>query len=1028
MVDDKRRADKSSARPAVDGPIGRPTTPLVRQKSSPGNAADESSDAKTLGDAPTMMPRHSQSLGDAPTIMPRDSRSLGDVSTIPPRQSRSLGDASTMLPRESRRLDEAAVTSARAAARDSAAITRQSAKALHEKSLGDAPTVLPQRRPGPSDEATMPPTRQTVDITGRDAPTRPSMRGAPVKGDTSSSLRGGDLVGRYVVLGIIGAGGMGIVYLAYDPELDRRVALKVLRPEFSHLDTVGPSLLQEAKSMARLSDPNVCTVYEVGQSDKAVFIAMEYVDGETMSDWLEAEPRTWRDVIDVMVQAGRGLEAAHRNGIVHRDFKPDNIMIDSQGRVRVMDFGVSERAVRKPGTRPDLQDDDIPRRDSFSSLIVGTPGYMAPEQLNAQPVDQRCDQFSYCATLFKTLYGELPYQGNTLRELREAFQNGDLTEPENHHGVPHWLRQIILRGLSIDPDKRFSSVGALVKRMLQVPRQRRNIAIGVLSALILLTVVATTVLLAGRQATTPRPCQGANDRVATVWNDEVRAKVKSGIMASGLPNAERMSKLVDDNMTRYTNNWVTMHTDACQATRVRGEQSAEMLDLRVLCLDSRLREVKALSEVLAEADREVAQRGAEAVLTLSDLSRCQARESLLMADPEPEDAQVRKRLDELREVLASVKARYDAASYRDALPLAEKLLKDAGAVDYGPLTAEANLLLGLIRGRLGDLEDAENILLDAAVTARASGVELLEAQALIALVRYMGWEGGKIDIGRRWSRFAEAVLKRMGGDPRLEARLSRHQSALFYQEGDYQASYALNKKALDVGRRELGKDDPAVIDARINVGGLEIYLGRVDAGLQNNKQAAEDAERVLGAGHPMVAEAFTNLGHALFHKEDIDEAERYYQRARDIWAGSLGEDHPSVAVALNNLGRVAVENAEIDAAIKLYLKALHIEEARLGQGARKTASTLANLGGAYFENGDQANAQKYLERAIAIFGESENFAAADAQFVLARVLWANGDRTLAADWARKARALLARHGDKFDNKIKDIDAWLSFDE
>lgn len=1012
--DDKRRADTSSFQrdSAAHDSDGRPTIPIKGFPAGSGIRVGRDPDEELVtSDTPTIMPRKSEGVGDAPTILPRDSRSLGDAPTMMSRPTQpDLRNS------------------------DVRAIERQSAKALHARSMGEAPTQLPNRAIDPTSDVTLPPTgaglaRLTVDMTGRDAPTRPSMRSFPVEGETSN-LRGGDLVGRYVVLGIIGAGGMGIVYLAYDPELDRRVALKVLRSEFSHLDTVGPSLLQEAKSMAQLSDPNVCTVYEVGASKGAVFIAMEYIDGETMSDWLESRPRTWKDIVEVMVQAGRGLEAAHRSGIVHRDFKPDNIMIDQQGRVRVMDFGVSERAVRKPGIRPEnAEDGDVPRRDSFSSLVVGTPGYMAPEQLNAQPVDQRCDQFSYCATLYKTLYGELPYQGSTLRELREAFEQDQLVETDNHRGVPNWLRQIVLRGISINPDDRFPSVGAVVERMQKIPRQRRNIAIAALAAIALLAVVATTVLLAGKKPSVhPRLCKGAGDRVANVWNDDSRAKVKQGLVASGLPNAERMSQLVDENMTRYTSNWATMHTEACEATRVRGEQSTAMLDLRMLCLDSRLREASALTEVLATADREVAQRAAEAVLTLSDLSRCQARESLLMTDPEPDDPQVKKRLNELREILAAVKARYDAASYRDPLPRAEKLASEAADVGYGPLSAEAHLLLGMLRGQLGDLENAENTLIDAAIAARGSGAELLEAEALVALVRYMGWEGGRISVGRRWARFAEAVLKRAGGDPRLRAALARHRSALYYQEGNYQASYKLNKEALDIGLRELGEEDPAVIDALINVGGLETLIGDIDSSLKTLKKAAELAERVLGEGHPMVAEALTNRGHAYFNNNEVDEAELDYKRARDIWASSLGEDHPSVAVAITNLGQIAFTNADSDEAIKLYQQALAIEEKRFGKNARKSAGTLFELGKVYLYSEDLPNARNALERAIAIYGDSEQLQMIDAQFTLARVLWADGDRKGALQWARSARKIVSKHGDEFAKTATDIDAWLAAPE
>ena len=998
MTSDKRPVEDPSQL-ASDELDGRTTKPLIQGSMRQNNDASMDRKSREMGDAPTILPRDSRRMSDAPTVLPRDSGRLGDAATITPRESRELN--------------------------------RQAQRARSKQSSSAESVATQLKRPIPLDsQPTLPPLDAADErdastrITGRDAPTRPSMRGEGfIQGE--SNLRGGDLVGRYVVLGVIGAGGMGIVYLAYDPELDRRVALKVLRPEFSHLDTVGPSLLQEAKSMARLQDPNVCTVYEVGTAKKLVFIAMEYIDGETLSGWLESKPRTWKEVVEVMIQAGRGLDAAHRNGIVHRDFKPDNIMIDQSGRVRVMDFGVSETAVRKPGTRQ-TPDEDAPRRDNFSSLVVGTPGYMAPEQLNAKPVDQRCDQFSYCATLYKTLYGQLPYQGHTLRELREAFENNTLVETENPKGVPHWLRQIILRGISIDPDKRFPSVGNLVEQLLLVPRRRHMMAYGALAAIVLLAVVGTTVLLAGRSSDRPKPCRGANDRVATVWNSQIRGQVQQGLLASGLPNAERMWNLVDDNMSRYTSNWVTMHTDACEATRVRGEQSTEMLDLRMLCLDGRLREVKALAAVLAEGDRDVAQHGAEAVLALSDLSRCQARQNLLLADPEPDDPTVKQRLNEMRGILATVKARYDAASYRDALPVAEKLTEETSTVGYGPFTAEAQLMLGKLRGKLGELEKAEATLIDAVVTAKSSGAELFEAEALIALVRYIGWEGGNIAAGWQWARFAEAVLIHTGGDSRLQARLARRRSALYYQEGNYQASYELNKQALDIALRALGEDDPDVIDALINVSGLDGILNDVESGIEKTEKAAKEAERVLGEGHPMVAEAINNMANLYVRKGDLELARDNYQRAMDIWEGSLGADHPSISIALNNLGRIADADDETEEAIALYERALAIEEKSLGKDHRKSAITLASLGAAYLNNGNLAKAQPILKRALKVFGDSEEVGVAETRFSLARVLRANGDRKRAFELARQARKLWASHGSTFAEAVEEVDEWLLF--
>src|SRR5450432_3255863 len=299
-------------------------------------------------------------------------------------------------------------------------------------------------------------------------------------------LERGQAIDRFVVLGLVGRGGMGEVYAAYDPELDRKVAIKLLRARSEAADG-KTRLLREAQAIAKLQHPNVVVVYDVGTYGDSVFIAMEFVEGRTVSGWLEAGRRTRREILDVSLAAGRGLAAAHAAGLVHRDFKPDNVMVTNDGQVRVMDFGlarqVAEAAAEARAAAASLAaaadaraaegvprdqdhddaDADAPRPSAASAsnkylsvkltqsgAMLGTPAYMAPEQFAVAPTDARTDQFSYCVALYEALGGARPFAGETFLTLMTNVTTGAVTPP--YRPVPTWLRKVLLRGLATSPD------------------------------------------------------------------------------------------------------------------------------------------------------------------------------------------------------------------------------------------------------------------------------------------------------------------------------------------------------------------------------------------------------------------------------------------------------------------------------------------------------------------------------------------------------------------------------------------------
>ncbi len=333
---------------------------------------------------------------------------------------------------------------------------------------------------------------------------------------SSATLAAGDEIARYVVDQPIGSGGMGVVYAAYDPQLDRKVALKLLHHVHGADAASQTRLLHEAQAMARLSHPNVVAVHDAGEHDGRVFVAMELIDGKTLADWLASESRSWRAVVDVFVAAGRGLAAAHVAGLVHRDFKPQNVLIGGDGRARVTDFGLArsyfESALATPASRGSQP---LIEAMTQTGSLAGTPAYMAPEQFAQQPANARTDQFSFCVAFYEALYGERPFPGETLVQLAESVTSGTLRGRRRSSAVPEWLHAILVRGLALAPEKRFPSLDTLLEEIhghLSRPRGRRKwFAAIAVSAVVFTGIIIATAM---RRAPTPEPGPAARGPAA----------------------------------------------------------------------------------------------------------------------------------------------------------------------------------------------------------------------------------------------------------------------------------------------------------------------------------------------------------------------------------------------------------------------------------------------------------------------------------------------------------------------------------
>jgi serine/threonine protein kinase len=340
-------------------------------------------------------------------------------------------------------------------------------------------------------------------------------------------------VGRYVILSRLGTGGMGVVYAAHDPELDRKVALKIMHPQV-HDQRGVMRLLREARALAQLSHPNIIKIYDAGEHEGTVFLAMELVRGVTLERWLRHERRDWRAIVETFAAAGRGLAAAHAAGLVHRDFKPANVLVHADGRVLVMDFGLVRDAVDVA----EVADVELvlPPRDDLDAItetgvILGTPAYMSPEQLGGGAVGSASDQFGFCVALYEALYGARPFHGRNLVELAESVKKAVVPPPPRHHAVPRALWQALARGLRPAPETRWPSMTALVDELVRLGqrRARRPLGVGV-GAVALMGLVGLGVGIT-RMVTRPQPCPTETELRAELW-DDARVSALQGAFAA----------------------------------------------------------------------------------------------------------------------------------------------------------------------------------------------------------------------------------------------------------------------------------------------------------------------------------------------------------------------------------------------------------------------------------------------------------------------------------------------------------------
>lgn len=813
-----------------------------------------------------------------------------------------------------------------------------------------------------------------------------------------SALVRGSLIGRYLVLGVLGAGAMGIVYEAYDPELDRKVALKLLRERKADRGR-SERLLREARATAKLSHPNVVAVHDVGTHEGAVFMAIEFVDGGTLGEW-QADGHGRDAIVSAYADAALGLAAAHAAGLVHRDFKPANVLVSKDGRVRVTDFGLARLPAEDlESTGADALADSLPSLELLTKTgaIVGTPAYMSPEQFEGAAADARSDQFSFCVALFEALCGERPFAGRTFSELSTNVASGRFTESTTFARLPRSLRAVLKRGLEVDPSQRFASMEHLLS----------SLSVGgsswvpaVLGGSIALGLGVFGFSLGANQADAS-PCADEQESFSQIWEPPRKAALRERLSRSGYAYAEDVALRVDERIEEYSAQWQASFSAACALSAESAQTS---------CLHERARDLEQLLAALERGDSGVVEFAVQAVDRLTEPSSCvHGGEAGPVPAPTP-PASLATQVEGFSKRLSLAAALQDTRQFEDALSEATAVRDEARDLGYTPTIAEAELKMGLAYGSLDRMEEAEAALASSAQGAWTSGHERVALEAAIELVFIAGVERDKPEAGEVWAEFGAASVMRMGGSARVNALLAEALGALAFHQRDYPESEEKLRRALELRESFLPPHHTLIATTLGRLSAAVLTQERSTEGLEIASRALTIHKAALGDEHPAVMRGHAHRGAALLQLGRLDEARTALDEALRVGVASLGAQSPRlVDVHASRASLASRQGRHLEAEVA-YLEVLTALQSEEGEMHQAIPTILHNLGNVAFRAGKYPEATAYLERALegrAALDGPEHPSSASSLATLSSVAAASGECEEAVGYAERALRLLS---------------------
>ncbi len=749
------------------------------------------------------------------------------------------------------------------------------------------------------------------------------------------------MIGRFLVLRKLGRGGMGDVISAFDEELGRRIAIKLLKKRPRARESRRARMRREAQAMAQVSHPNVIQIFEAGEHAGRTFIAMEYVEGQTLEHWqagTPGNPRSREEILDVYCQAGHGLAAAHRAGVLHRDFKPSNVLVDADGRVRVTDFGLAAWLRRADVTLTDairfdpatarLEPNAEPGQPRLTraGALVGTPAFMSPEQYRAQPLDARCDQFAFCVALYEALVGRHPFGGSTLEKLRIAILEGEVRDGPAARALPSRLRRALWRGLAKKPSDRWPDMEALLEALQPQPRRVRWPWVAAVIGLMTFGGMSWALFAGGSGL-----CDGAEEPLERVWNDERRDAAQAGLFATGVPFADSTWRRAEPELDAYAAEWIATRERVCEATQVHGEQSAALMDRRMACLDLRLEAMSSLVATFEGADVETVLRAVDASARLPTPASCErvTAGDVDVDEEHPEATALRHRL---------VAARTEAeVGHLDQARLEiDEVLEAARMRGLARLAAEALVERGRVEVARGLLKDADATLEAGLWEALAQHHDEAAFEAAVEHMELVGVTLGDADRGRSGIARSEALLLRLGDPDALRLEYLMGSGAVLGRLGDFRGGQARLDAALVLARRLYGPRH-VLYAAALNGAGMLALVGSDldEAGRIFGELVALHRE-IYAPEHIAVASALSNIGVVMARKGDWAAAQERFQEVLEVRRRALGEQHPLVADSLMNVSGVMLNRGDAEGALPLLDRARAIYAASAGEDAAKT--------------------------------------------------------------------------------------------
>lgn len=842
-----------------------------------------------------------------------------------------------------------------------------------------------------------------------------------VRGErVGTRLASGTRVGRYIVIGAIPPVGIGDAYAAFDPQLDGKVILKLIGvSSIEETDAQVQALLESLEESLKIDHPSVAKVYEVGSFGDGVFVAMEFLEGINLRQWMEArdEPFPWTEVLRVFREAGRGLAAAHRYGVVHADFKPDNVFIVQRGRVCILDFGLTRLdpsgEFHDPLDRSALADDiaaivDTGTLPDDALSVQGAPHYQAPEVLLGFSATAKSDQFAFCTSFYEVLFGERPYLADDPTALFVAQSRQSVRSVPSGSKVPEWLREVLLRGLRARPAERWSSMETLLATLDRDPSaRRRRWATGAVVVGGLLLAAAGIGALALREA---RQCEPDESLLSGTWDSEVRSSLQRPFSASDKPYGARTWSTVQTRLDEWANEWLELRSVACTMTRIREEASRQLLEQRYACLDARLGEIDAFVSLYRDATPEMLDHAGAALYKIQLPRSCIAAPSLKTTALPPES--LRERVLVLRHQEARAWVALHSGDEASARESADIVAQEVDHLEYPPLRVD-NLLLRALLDERDAPADALDFLYEAAAIADSHDLQQLASQAWLGIARLED-EPKRAQLALKHAAFSVD-----------EAHDGRLAAALIELQGDVAAANQQLGTALTSYREALAALDTAsdpnpYAKARLlqNQGDLLAQRGDPTSAERYFERVLELITNLVGSEHPDLVPPLVGLGRVAEAREQLDDAYTFFERALDLIetqttpdpALQAGVETSMAAIELSR-GRVPNASARVDAALTRLRE--------ISPPPTVLADALAVSARVALSQGKPDVAQALLEQALTLESTAE------FRELLALALWARGEPGLqsrALEFARTARSEYARA--QSTNDVERVDTWL----